>query len=108
MPARPSCQLASALRSKAGAKGGRDQVSETVNREGLWRALTPQVFELGPLSSALDNAIEQEALVSDDSSAMERAGYRPELVKGSGTNIKITMPEDLSMAEQIWLNQRNQ
>lgn len=85
-----------------------ESVAQTVPRDYLWRALTPQVFTLGRLREALRLSIARGELVSDDSAAMERAGYHPRLVMGSASNIKITLPEDLGMAEQIWLYQRNQ
>ena len=83
-------------------------VNQTVPREKLWRALTPQVFQLSLLLEALRSSLDRSELVSDDSAAMELAGYHPRLVMGSSSNIKITLPEDLGMAEQIWLYQRNQ
>ncbi len=83
------------------------RVIDTVEREGLWHALTPQMFRLGMLRSALENAIEAEQLVTDEASAMEQAGYQPLLVEGSATNIKITRPEDLALAA-FYLQQQEQ
>jgi len=74
---------------------------ETVDRRFIWRALTPQMFRLDALYQALSSAIESGATVTDESSAMERAGIRPVLVPGRGDNIKVTRPEDLPMAEFI-------
>ncbi|MES9945348.1 MAG: 2-C-methyl-D-erythritol 4-phosphate cytidylyltransferase [Candidatus Thiodiazotropha sp.] len=73
-------------------------VAHTVPREGLWHALTPQMFRLGPLYQALASAITKDALVTDDASAMELAGHRPLMVEGDASNIKITRPEDLQLA----------
>lgn len=78
---------------------GRHEVLETVNREGLWRALTPQMFRLGPLREALRAAVIADRLVTDEASAMELAGYRPRMVEGQADNIKITRPGDLALAE---------
>lgn len=75
------------------------RVVDTVAREGLWHALTPQMFKLGMLRAALEDALEAEVHVTDEASAMERAGYQPLLVEGHGSNIKITRPEDLALAE---------
>ena len=83
-------------------------VEQTIAREKLWRAQTPQVFKLKCLLEALEESINRGNLVSDDSAAMEQSGYQPRLVMGSGSNIKITLPEDLAIAEQTWLYQRNQ
>jgi 2-C-methyl-D-erythritol 4-phosphate cytidylyltransferase len=80
-------------------------VFETVDRKGLWHALTPQMFRLGELSDALIRAIDKGWLVTDEASAMERAGYKPHLVEGAADNIKITRPEDLVVAE-FYLHQQ--
>jgi 2-C-methyl-D-erythritol 4-phosphate cytidylyltransferase len=74
------------------------EVEGTVSREGLWHALTPQMFRLGILHHALASAIDKGALVTDDASAIELAGHRPLMVEGDGGNIKITRPEDLQLA----------
>lgn len=81
---------------RANAQGG---VGETVNREGLWRAMTPQMFRLGKLYKALMEATAAGEHVTDESSAMEWAGFSPHLVEGSPDNIKITHPQDLLQAE---------
>lgn len=81
-------------------------VEETVDREYLWRALTPQMFRYGMLRDALNNALSDGCLVTDDASAIEHAGYAPLMLEGSADNIKITRPEDLALAE-FYLNQRN-
>ncbi|MGE0081276.1 MAG: 2-C-methyl-D-erythritol 4-phosphate cytidylyltransferase [Thiohalomonadaceae bacterium] len=75
------------------------EVLETVNREGLWRALTPQMFRFGPLYAALRAALAADRLVTDEAAAMELAGYRPRMVEGRADNIKITRPGDLALAE---------
>lgn len=77
----------------------RDEVIETVSREGLWRALTPQMFRIGPLREALRAALAMDRLVTDEAAAMELAGHRPRMVEGQADNIKITRPGDLALAE---------
>lgn len=74
-------------------------ISGTLEREGMWRAFTPQMFRYGALQSALCRALEDGFEVTDEASAMEHAGYRPRLVEGCADNIKITRPEDLVLAE---------
>ncbi|NGP53605.1 2-C-methyl-D-erythritol 4-phosphate cytidylyltransferase [Thioalkalivibrio sp. XN8] len=73
----------------------------TVPREGLWRALTPQMFRYGLLRQALAAAIESGDHVTDEAAAMELAGHRPALVAGSGSNLKVTTPADLALAEAV-------
>jgi 2-C-methyl-D-erythritol 4-phosphate cytidylyltransferase len=73
-------------------------ITSTVAREGLWHACTPQMFRIGKLRSALQQAIYKQLLVTDEASAMELAGYRPRMVLGQRDNIKITVPPDLELA----------
>ncbi len=74
------------------------RVATTVDREGLWHALTPQYFPWKQLKQSLDTAILHGYAVTDESSAMEQAGYSPRLVCGHEDNIKITRPDDLELA----------
>jgi len=74
-------------------------VASTVERDGLWHALTPQYFPWRLLKSALENAASQHLNITDESSAMELAGYSPLLVSGREDNIKVTRPADLQLAE---------
>ncbi len=77
------------------------RVAETVPRELLWRAQTPQLFRLGLLQEALHTAARQGLQITDEASAMEHMGWQPVLIGGRADNLKITMPEDLPMAEKI-------
>jgi 2-C-methyl-D-erythritol 4-phosphate cytidylyltransferase / 2-C-methyl-D-erythritol 2,4-cyclodiphosphate synthase len=74
---------------------------ETVDRTGLWRALTPQVFGYAQLRKALQDAAGDGLAVTDEAQAMERLGIRAGLVAGSPFNIKVTRAEDLEMAAAI-------
>ncbi len=83
-------------------EGGQvDRVGDTIPRDGLWLALTPQAFRLSLLKSALHNALEQGQLVTDDASAMELLGFAPRLLRGDRRNIKLTHPEDLLLGRWI-------
>lgn len=74
-------------------------ISHTENRDGLWHALTPQMFRLQMLSQALASGIQQSLNITDESSAIEAAGFEPKLVEGLASNLKITRPSDLPLAE---------
>jgi 2-C-methyl-D-erythritol 4-phosphate cytidylyltransferase / 2-C-methyl-D-erythritol 2,4-cyclodiphosphate synthase len=76
-------------------------VGETVDRAGLWRALTPQVFGLAALGRALDEAVRLGIQVTDEAQAMERLGFRARLVAGSAFNVKITRAADIAAAARI-------
>ncbi|MBV7438006.1 2-C-methyl-D-erythritol 4-phosphate cytidylyltransferase [Aeromonas sp. sif2416] len=78
----------------------------TVEREQLWHALTPQMFPTAPLRRALEEGLALGATITDEASAMERAGYPVRMVEGRADNIKVTRPEDLSLAG-LFLDQQN-
>ncbi|MCX7058785.1 MAG: 2-C-methyl-D-erythritol 4-phosphate cytidylyltransferase, partial [Proteobacteria bacterium] len=73
------------------------RVEVTVPRAGLWRAQTPQAFRLDRLRAAL----ERHPAATDEASAVEALGDRPQLVEGSPDNLKITAPADLVQAARI-------
>jgi len=77
-----------------------DQVA-TVDRQGLWRALTPQVFAFAQLRHALKEATLAGVAVTDEAQAIERLGLRPALVQGSPFNVKVTRVADLGLAADI-------
>lgn len=79
----------------------KQRVAETVDRSHLWHALTPQMFRLHLIKKVLNESIQKGVVVTDESSAMEQAGYQPKLVEGHADNIKITTPEDLAVAEAL-------
>ncbi len=80
-------------------------IGETVSRDGLWHAYTPQVFRYGMLRSAIEDALAQGRLVTDEASAMEMAGHAPRMVEGHDDNLKVTRPADLALAE-FYLNRQ--
>lgn len=83
-------------------------IDRTVPRAGLWRAFTPQLFKAKLLHRALEQVIENDREVTDDASAIESLGLRPRLVECNAENIKITWPEDLSLATQILRRQQEE
>lgn len=84
------------------------EIVKTLSRDGLWRALTPQVFHLQTLLNALKRVIDSNLVITDDAQAVELSGHAPLLVAADAGNLKITSPADLALAERIWLNQRDQ
>ncbi|HBV66001.1 MAG TPA: 2-C-methyl-D-erythritol 4-phosphate cytidylyltransferase [Rhodopirellula sp.] len=80
--------------------------SRTVDRRELWLALTPQVFSIGLLKQAYQKHNGRPA--TDDAQLVERIGRDVTLVQGSADNLKITYPEDLSVAEAILATQSHQ
>jgi 2-C-methyl-D-erythritol 4-phosphate cytidylyltransferase len=70
------------------------RVAQTLDRNAIWYAQTPQVFRLAPLRDALAQAPH----ATDEAQAMEQLGASPLLVPGRGSNLKITVAEDLALA----------
>jgi 2-C-methyl-D-erythritol 4-phosphate cytidylyltransferase len=81
---------------RAGADG---RVDVTVSRTQLWRALTPQMFRYGVLRQALEQS-GGGARMTDESAAVEALGLKPLLVAGRSDNLKITVPDDIAIAER--------
>lgn len=79
-----------------------NRVVMTPSRDHLWRALTPQAFQLDIILDALNQVIDQQEVITDDASALEYCGLHPSLVIGDSFNIKITHPQDLVFAELLW------
>lgn len=74
---------------------------ETIPREIIYHAQTPQTFFKESLLKAYKLAKEDKFIGTDDSMLVERAGYKVKFLKGSHENIKITTPTDLFLAELI-------
>ena len=77
------------------------EIAETLDRRTLWRAQTPQVFTKDLLLKAHE-AVDPDIPVTDDAQLVELSGLaRPVVVPGQESNLKITTPEDLAMAEAL-------
>jgi 2-C-methyl-D-erythritol 4-phosphate cytidylyltransferase len=81
--------------------GEGNHVASTLPREGVWRALTPQVFRAGALRAALRKAQSEGRVPTDESQALEWQGESPAFARGSALNVKVTEPGDLQLAEAI-------
>ncbi len=77
-----------------------EHIAATVARTDLWQAQTPQMFRHAQLRRALES-MEDLSAITDEASAMERQGARPRLVMSEMTNLKVTYPLDLHLAEWI-------
>lgn len=76
------------------------RIAGTVSRDSLWQAQTPQMFRHGLLTKALAHA----PSVTDEAGAIEMLGLKPKLVASDATNLKVTYPLDLQLAEWILAN----
>lgn len=81
-------------------------VDQTLSRDELWCAQTPQMFRYESLYSALKSAAQRGISITDEASAMELCGERVQLVAGSVSNLKVTVPDDLPLVE-FYLAQKN-
>jgi len=80
-------------------RGDDGRVAATLDRSSLWCAQTPQLFRFGSLRAALASG--SLAGITDEASAMERAGHAPRLVAGVTSNLKVTTPEDVVLAGAV-------
>lgn len=76
-------------------------VVETVSRDGLYRVQTPQAFRREVLAEALERARAEGVVATDEAALVERFGRPVRVVAGSAVNLKVTSPEDWSLAESI-------
>jgi 2-C-methyl-D-erythritol 4-phosphate cytidylyltransferase len=81
-----------------------NRVASTVSRADKWLAQTPQMFRIGPLKLAIEQA---GSSVTDESSAMESMGFHPLLVASDSHNFKVTYPQDFALAEAIFHMRNN-
>lgn len=93
--------LADTLKRALEPKSQVTHVDATLDREGLWRAATPQVFRFGVLLRALEAALAAGRMPTDEAQAIEWTGQRPRLVAGRADNIKVTTADDLVLAGAI-------
>ena len=80
---------------------GEGEVVKTLDRAELRAVQTPQAFRLGLLRRLHEASDEYLGAATDDASLVERDGGRVVMVQGEKTNIKLTSPEDLVLAEAI-------
>ncbi len=72
-----------------------------VNRDTVVRVQTPQVFDADIIKGALTKAVQKRLTVTDDCSAVDMMGFSTYTVEGDTGNIKLTLPEDMVLAEAI-------
>ena len=90
------------------AYANENSVEQTIDRSLLWHAFTPQMYFTEQLSQAIADGLKQNAIITDESSAMEYSGFTSQLVEGSSDNIKITRTDDLALASFIIQQQKEQ
>lgn len=86
-------------------------VDAPVDRDSMWAMQTPQIFSRQLIFSAYKAVLKKNKLVTDEVSAVQELGYSVHLVENTDCNLKITFPNDLSLAEKVKennsLNQRD-
>lgn len=76
-------------------------IVEGVDRASVFRVQTPQVFDADIIKGALTKAVEKRLPITDDCSAVDMMGFSTYTVEGDAGNIKLTLPEDMVLAEAI-------
>jgi 2-C-methyl-D-erythritol 4-phosphate cytidylyltransferase len=96
--------VADTLKRVGSLSDGVARSSTTVPRDGLWQAQTPQMFRHELLLKALSRTngmTDNSSSVTDEASAIETLGLAPRLVMSSTSNLKVTYPADLHLAEYL-------
>lgn len=86
---------------------GDGRIAQTLDRNIVWLAATPQVIRYGVLRDALIDARRNGVKVTDEAQAVERLGGKPRLVPCARDNLKITRPEDIALAA-FWLQRQRE
>ncbi|NOT47252.1 MAG: 2-C-methyl-D-erythritol 4-phosphate cytidylyltransferase [Acidobacteria bacterium] len=97
-----ACLVAAVTDTIKSVRGG--EIADTLDRDKLRRALTPQVFRKDVLTRAFENA-DLTGTVTDECYLVEKLRYSISFVEGSSRNIKITHPDDLTFAEALLSNE---
>jgi 2-C-methyl-D-erythritol 4-phosphate cytidylyltransferase len=82
-------------------------VVSTLDRSSIWRAQTPQVFETELICEAYSRAGTEACHATDDAALVERLGVSPVIVDSDWTNVKITTPDDVIIAEALLRHRLN-
>lgn len=77
------------------------EIKQTVSREQLWQAQTPQISTFATLTQAIERALSADIAITDEASALEYVGEKVKVVAGRSDNLKITYPDDLELAKLI-------
>ena len=77
------------------------EIEETIDRKFIWHAQTPQMFRYKKLFLAIEKIMNENIFITDEAMAMELAGYKPILIQGTHSNIKITDQNDLKYLESF-------
>lgn len=76
-------------------------ISNTVDRDNIWRAFTPQMFKFEILRGAIKKAMQDDVQITDEASALEYVGLTPAVINGNVHNIKVTTQEDIFLVEML-------
>lgn len=96
-----ACMLGMPVGDTLKRVGSSNIIERTVLRDNMWQAQTPQAFQYQLIKGAHERAMDEGFAGTDDASLVERYGGQVRILKGSATNIKITHPEDLAIAQAL-------
>lgn len=100
--------LALPLRDTVKEADEQGRILRTHDRNRLWRAQTPQVFDSQRLQQEMQRAIACGQDFTDECQLMEQAGVPVQLVPGSEANLKLTTPEDIRVANALLLSEKKE
>jgi 2-C-methyl-D-erythritol 4-phosphate cytidylyltransferase len=91
------------LKAKDTLIRGKDLVEKYVNRNGVCYVQTPQIFEYSILKKAMDKAVRDKILGTDESMLVQRLNQKINIVEGSVFNFKVTSKEDIAFLSKLTL-----
>jgi len=94
-----ACVIGTPVKDTIKIVNSEKDIIDTPDRSKLWAVQTPQTFSYGLILEAYKKALEDNIIATDDSMLVERLGYKVKIAEGSYSNIKITTPEDLKLAQ---------
>ncbi len=96
-----SAVVATPVRDTIKRADAQHTIRETVSRQDLWLAQTPQTFQVGVIRAAHHWARQRDIVGTDDASLVEQMGRPVCIVPGDALNFKITTPDDLALAQAV-------
>ncbi|MEH2067370.1 MAG: 2-C-methyl-D-erythritol 4-phosphate cytidylyltransferase [Nostoc sp.] len=100
----PGLIAAVAVKDTIKVVDGQGIIQSTPDRQQLWAAQTPQGFDVKLLKQCHAEGVRQSWEVTDDAALFEKCGIQVRIVEGEETNLKVTTPQDLAIAEFILMS----
>lgn len=96
-----ACLVGEPCRNTIKEVDGGGMIVKTIDRSRLWQVHTPQAFRYDILKEALEKAAQEKFYGTDEAMLVERLGHPVKVIEGAWASLKVTVPQDLVMAEAL-------